>query len=89
MDAFRTRKAALAQRSPLAASFFVAQRDYVRYLGAGNTVLCLHHSSVSPYDVCLPPTAVGLSLEAEAAWLLEEAKGLTEVGGGVWVRVGF
>ncbi len=65
----------------LPARLFCMQRDYVRYLGSGSTVLCLHHSAVTRYDVCLPPAAVGLSVEVEAAWLLEEAKGLTEVGG--------
>ncbi len=54
------------------------QRDYVRYLGSGSTVLCLHHSHVTPYDVQLPLTAVELSAGAQAAWLVEEAKGLTE-----------
>lgn len=55
------------------------QRDYVRYLGSGSTVLCLHHSQVTPYVVHMPAHRVALNPEAQVSWLLEEVKGLTEV----------
>lgn len=60
------------------------QRDYVRYLGAGCTVLCLHYSPAVSFDVLMPPRQVGLLPEAEEEWLQDEIKQLTEVG--AWGR---
>ncbi|KAL4855645.1 putative 1-phosphatidylinositol-3-phosphate 5-kinase [Chlorella vulgaris] len=54
------------------------QRDYVRYLGAGCTVLCLHYSPAVSFDVLMPPRQVGLLPEAEEEWLQDEIKQLTE-----------
>ena len=56
------------------------QRDYVRYLGAGPTVLCLHFSPAPAFALCLPPRRVELVEAAEAEWLQDEIKQLTEVG---------
>lgn len=64
------------------------QRDFVRYLGAGPTVLCLHYSHVAPFEVLLPPRDVELHLGPEAGWLQQEVKALTEVraqGPAEWV----
>ncbi len=58
------------------------QRDFVRYLGAGHTLLCLHYSPIHPYRVCMPPRQVQLAAEPELEWLQEELKQLTEVGCG-------
>lgn len=55
------------------------QRDFVRYLGAGHTLLCLHYSAIHPYRVCMPPRQVQLAAEPELEWLQEELKQLTEV----------
>lgn len=58
------------------------QRDFVRYLGAGHTLLCLHYSAIHPYRVRMPPRQVQLAAEPELEWLQEELKQLTEVGCG-------
>ena len=34
------------------------QRDFVRYLGAGSTLLCLHFSPIQPFLVLMPPRTV-------------------------------
>ena len=57
------------------------QRDFVRYLGSGSTLLCLHYSPAPPYIVNMPPRQVELLPEMEDEWLQEEIKQLTEVGG--------
>jgi hypothetical protein len=57
------------------------QRGFVRYLGAGPTLLCLHYCPTAPFAVRLPPRRVGLLPEMEEEWLQEEVKQLTEVGG--------
>ncbi|PRW32495.1 FAB FYVE-domain PI-3,4-kinase [Chlorella sorokiniana] len=54
------------------------QRDFVRYLGAGSTLLCLHFSPASAYAVRMPPRCVGLLPASELEWLQEEVKALTE-----------
>lgn len=57
------------------------QRDFVRYLGVGSTLLCLHFSPAPAFAVRMPPRQVELLAEQEQEWLQEEIKGLTEVGG--------
>lgn len=56
------------------------QRDFVRYLGAGSTLLCLHFSPIQPYLVRMPPRQVQLLPDPELEWLQDEIKQLTEVG---------
>jgi hypothetical protein len=60
------------------------QREFVRYLGSGSTLLCLHFSPAAPYAVRMPPRQVELLPSMEAEWLQEEIKQLTEVGVGGW-----
>lgn len=55
------------------------QRDFVRYIGTGGSVLCLHFSPAVPYDVVMPSGQVVLTCGPEASWLQEEIKQLTEV----------
>lgn len=55
------------------------QREFVRYLGAGSTLLCLHFCPAPAYAVRMPPRTVQLLAGPEGEWLQEELKGLTEV----------
>lgn len=55
------------------------QHSFVRYLGCGNAVICLHHTRVVPYTVCLPPPVVSIAAEEQARWLQEELRALVEV----------
>eukprot|EP00887_Chlorella_sp_A99_P005551 scaffold1.g5551.t1 len=65
------------------------QRDFVRYLGAGPTVLCLHYSHVAPFDVALPPRDLAVEPSLEAAWLQDEVKSLTEEGDEAFTAIEF
>lgn len=56
------------------------QSDYVRYLGRGSTILCLHYSRITPYVVRLPAAVVHMAWASQAAWLQREIRGLMEVG---------
>jgi hypothetical protein len=55
------------------------QHDFVRYLGLGRTVICLHHSVIKPFAMQLPPTHLSVSDDETTRWLAEEVKALTEV----------
>jgi hypothetical protein len=55
------------------------QREFVRYLGLGRTVICLHHSVIKPFGMQLPSTHLSVSEDNTARWLVEEVKTLTEV----------
>ena len=57
---------------------------YVRYLGAGHCVICLHHTGIQPYRVTLPPPVVRVAQQDQTSWLQEEVKGLTEVRKRLW-----
>ena len=54
------------------------QHDFVRYVGLGRTIICLHHSRIKPYNVLLPPIKVHVAEEDTRRWLVEEVKALTE-----------
>ncbi|KAL4529056.1 hypothetical protein Ndes2437A_g03576 [Nannochloris sp. 'desiccata'] len=54
------------------------QHDFVRYLGLGRTVICLHHSVIKPFAIQLPSNHLSVSEDSTARWLVEEVKALTE-----------
>jgi hypothetical protein len=58
--------------------FPVVQRDFVRFIGCGSTLLCLHTSRARPYGVDMPPQRVALHGSVEASWLQGEVKDLAE-----------
>jgi len=55
------------------------QHNFVRYLGLGRTVICLHHSFIKPLAMQLPPNHLSVSEKDTARWLAGEVKALTEV----------
>lgn len=63
------------------------RHDFVRYLGLGRTVICLHHSVIRPYAVRLPPASLHVAHEETTRWLTEEIMALTEVCSAIFVRV--
>lgn len=55
------------------------QAGFVRYMGLGGTLVCLHYEPVAPCGVHLPPLAVGLAPPEERGWLTEEVDELGKV----------
>lgn len=55
------------------------QRDYVRYFGFGRTIICLHHTTIHPLAVHLPPSMLHVVNNDALRWLHEEMKSLREV----------
>ena len=55
-----------------------SSRSFVHYLGQGRTIICLHHSSIKPYSVRLPPPRLYVDEKDSERWVQEEVKKLTE-----------
>lgn len=54
------------------------QHGFVRYIGCGNTVICLHHTSIKLYTVQFPPTLLSVVEETRQQWLEDEMRMLVE-----------